>query len=102
MKVRYTASGARDLEKSIDDFLQRAPHVVRDFADEIDDAVARLRKYPYSAQESEERGVYRKYIRRFQYSIFYSVDEAAAEIGFCTFATLHAGGRGKTNESDCR
>ena len=80
MKVRYTASGARDFDEAINNLLERSPHVVADFANDIEMAIDRLLEHPYSAQETKKPGVYRKYVRRFQYSIFYAVDEEATEI----------------------
>ena len=68
MRVRYTDPAARELEASILYLREHAPSVVVDFADSIDSAVAELLDHPYSAQETEQRGVRRKYIRRFRYS----------------------------------
>jgi plasmid stabilization system protein ParE len=75
MRVRYTEPAALELEASILYFCEHAPSVVVDFADNIDNAVAELLDHPYSAQETEHRGVRRKYIRRFRYSIFYTVED---------------------------
>ncbi len=74
MRVRYTDPAALEFEASILYLREHAPSVVVDFADSIDGAVAELLDHPYSAQETEQRGVRRKYIRRFRYSIFYTVD----------------------------
>jgi len=74
MKVRYTQPAARELEAAISYFLEHAPSVVVDFAHSIDRALARLLDHPYSAEETEKRGVRRVYIRRFRYSIFYTVE----------------------------
>ena len=30
--------------------------------------------FPFSAQETEKKGIRRKYVRRFHYSIFYAVE----------------------------
>jgi plasmid stabilization system protein ParE len=54
--------------------------VVGAFAESINRAVAQLLDNPYSAQETTEAGVRRKYIRRFRYSIFYTVDLEADEL----------------------
>ena len=74
MRVRYSDPAALDLDASISYLLDHAPAVVADFADSIDEAVAQLVLHPYSAQETDKPGVRRKYIRRFHYSIFYTVD----------------------------
>jgi plasmid stabilization system protein ParE len=31
-------------------------------------------EFPFSAQETEKKGVRRKYVRRFHYSVFYAVE----------------------------
>lgn len=73
MRVRYTEPAARELDAGISYFLEHAPSVVVDFADSIDRALTRLLDHPYSAEETEKRGVRRVYVRRFRYSIFYTV-----------------------------
>ena len=55
MKVRYTASGARDFDEAINNLLERSPHVVADFANDIEMAIDRLLEHPYSAQETKNR-----------------------------------------------
>jgi toxin ParE1/3/4 len=55
--------------------LEQYPPSGATFADLIDAAVERLLNHPYSAEETEMRGVRRVYIRRFRYSIFYAVVE---------------------------
>jgi len=73
MRLRYTEPAARELNAGISYFVEHAPSVVVDFADSIDRALTRLLDHPYSAQETEKRGVRRAYIRRYHYSIFYTV-----------------------------
>jgi len=73
MRVRYTEPAARELDAGISYFLEHAPSVVVDFADSIDRALTRLLDHPYSAEETEKRGVRRVYVRRFRHSIFYTV-----------------------------
>ena len=73
MKARYTDPATEELEQSISFLRERAPSVVSNFADSIDDAVARLLDNPYLAQETAMPGVRRWYIRRFRYSIFYTI-----------------------------
>jgi toxin ParE1/3/4 len=74
MRVRYTDPAALELDAGILYFREHAPSAVADFADSIDNAVAELLDHPYSAQETEQGGVRRKYVRRFRYSIFYAVE----------------------------
>jgi len=74
MKVRYTDPALLDFEASIQYLRERAPSLVVDFADSIEKAVAELIDHPYSAQKTQHLGVRRKYIRRFRYSIFYTVE----------------------------
>jgi len=75
MKIRYTDPASGDLEESISYLREHAPAVVIDFADAVDKAISELLLNPYSAQETEKRGIRRKYIRRFRHSIFYTVEE---------------------------
>src|SRR5437868_1183421 len=93
MRVRYTDPATFELEAGIWYFREHAPSVVADFADSIDRAVAELLDHPYSAQETEQLGVRRKYARRFQYSIFYAVE---GDEVFCIFDTPPVAGHGKT------
>ena len=74
MKLRYTDTATLELDESISNFLKKAPAVAADFADSLDHAIAELLENPYSAQETEKAGVRRKYIRRFRYSVFYTVE----------------------------
>jgi plasmid stabilization system protein ParE len=74
MRVRYTEPAADDLEDIISYFHDVAPSVVADFADCIDDAIAKLVDNPYLVQETEKPGVRRWYLRRFRYSIFFTVE----------------------------
>jgi plasmid stabilization system protein ParE len=74
MKVRYTEPAAGELETIITYFRDIAPSLVADFADSIDDAVAQLLDNPHLVQETEKSGVRRWYIRRFRYSIFFTVE----------------------------
>ena len=74
MKVRYTEPAAEELETIISYFRDIAPSVVADFADSIDDAVSQLLDNPYLVQETEKSGVRRWYLRRFRYSIFFTVE----------------------------
>jgi plasmid stabilization system protein ParE len=74
MKLRYTDPAADELEECISYFLDHVPSLIADFADSIDAAVAQLVDNPYMAQETEKPGVRRWYIRRFRYSIFYTVE----------------------------
>jgi toxin ParE1/3/4 len=74
MRLRYTDTASLDLDQGISYLRDNAPEVVADFADSIDNAVAQLIENPYLAQETEEPGVRRRYIRRFKYSIFYAIE----------------------------
>jgi plasmid stabilization system protein ParE len=74
MKVRYTEPAAEELEAIISYFMEAAPAVVADFADGIDNAVSQLLDNPYLVQETTQPGVRRWYLRRFRYSIFFTVE----------------------------
>jgi plasmid stabilization system protein ParE len=74
MKARYAEPAADELEQSVAYFREHAPAFAADFADSVDDAVARLLTNPLIAQETEIPGIRRWHIRRFKYSIFYAVE----------------------------
>jgi toxin ParE1/3/4 len=74
MRVRYTDTALRELADAVSYLLERRPPSAAVFADLVDAAVARLSDYPYSAEQTEKPGVRRVYIRRFRYSIFYTVE----------------------------
>jgi plasmid stabilization system protein ParE len=80
MKVRYTATAGREFDQAVDYLLQNAPHIAPAFADSIEHAIAELVENPLSAQETELAGVRRKYLRRFRYAVFYSIDRNADEL----------------------
>jgi plasmid stabilization system protein ParE len=74
MKVRYTATAAREFANRIEYLAQHAPSIVAEFADAIERGVREVAELPFSAQETDKKGVRRKYVRRFHYSIFYAVE----------------------------
>jgi plasmid stabilization system protein ParE len=74
MRARFTDPASFELERSISYFVEHAPASATAFADSIDATVARLVENPYSSQETEMPGIRRAYIRRFRYSIFYTVE----------------------------
>jgi plasmid stabilization system protein ParE len=80
MKCRFTETASAELAESVDYLIQHAPSVSGDFADSIDAAIAELLENPYSAQETELSGVRRKFVRRFRYALFYTIDEAKDEL----------------------
>ena len=71
--MRYTATAARELSNGIEYLTEHAPSVVAAFADAIERAVKDVADFPFSAQETEKKGIRRKYVRRFHYCIFYTV-----------------------------
>jgi plasmid stabilization system protein ParE len=73
MKVRYTDTASRELDEAIAFLNEFAPSVAGQFADAIEKAIVELTEYPFSAQQTDMEDVRRKYVRRFRYSIFYSV-----------------------------
>jgi plasmid stabilization system protein ParE len=74
MRVRYTATAAHEFGDGIEYLTQHAPSIVAEFADAIEQAVKDTAEFPFSAQETEKKGVRRKYVRRFHYSVFYAVE----------------------------
>jgi plasmid stabilization system protein ParE len=80
MRVRYTATAQRELDHAVDYLLEHAPTVAAAFVDSIERAVKGLLAHPYSAQETSQPGVRRKYVRRFRYGLFYVVNRDADEL----------------------
>jgi plasmid stabilization system protein ParE len=74
MRVRYTDTAAQELDKAIEYLREHAPLIVEEFADAIERGVRDLAEFPFSAQETEKKGVRRKYVRRFHYSIFHAIE----------------------------
>jgi plasmid stabilization system protein ParE len=74
MKLRYTDPATEELQQSISYFREHAPSSVADFADSIDHAAAQILENPYLAQATEIPKIRRWYIRRFKYSIFYTIE----------------------------
>ena len=80
MKIRYTAAARRELNEAVDYLLEHASTVAAAFVDSIESAEAELLQNPYSAQETEQKGIRRKYIQRFRYGLFYMIDPDADEL----------------------
>ena len=80
MKIRYTATARRELNEAVDYLLKHAPTFAGAFVDSIESALAELLDNPYSAQETEQTGIRRKYIHRFRYGLFYMIDRRAEEL----------------------
>jgi plasmid stabilization system protein ParE len=80
MKVRYTATASQEFSHAVDYLLEHAPHVAAAFADSVEQAIADLAENPLSAQQTEQSGVRRKYIRRFGYAVFYSLNQNGDEL----------------------
>ena len=74
MRVRYTDTAAHDLKNGIEYLAEHAPLIAAEFAEAIERGVGELVDFPFSAQETEKKGIRRKYVRRFRYSIFYAVE----------------------------
>jgi plasmid stabilization system protein ParE len=74
MRLRYTEPASFELERGISYFLEHAPASAATFADSIDAAVARVLDNSYSYQETDMPGTRRAYVRRFRYSIFYTIE----------------------------
>ncbi|CAN0506737.1 unnamed protein product, partial [Phaeothamnion confervicola] len=80
VKRRFTRTASAELDQAVEYLIQHAPLAAGDFADSIDAAVAELIENPYSAQETELKGIRRKYVRRFRYALFYTIDEEKDEL----------------------
>jgi toxin ParE1/3/4 len=74
MRAQYTETALRELTSAVSYLLERRPSSAAAFADLVDAAVIRILDHPYSAEETEMAGVRRVYIRRFRYSVFYTVE----------------------------
>lgn len=74
MRVRYTDPATDDLEEIIEYFRVNVPSLVGELANAIDEAVSKLLDNPLVVQETEKSGVRRYFIRRFRYSIFFTVE----------------------------
>jgi len=57
MRVRYNATAAREFANGIEYLTQHAPSIVAEFADAIEQGVKEVAEFPFSAQETEKKGV---------------------------------------------
>jgi plasmid stabilization system protein ParE len=74
MRARYTDTALVELDDAVSYLIERNPSSAAALAGLVDAAVARLLDHPYAAEETEMPGVRRVYIRRFRYSVFYTVE----------------------------
>jgi plasmid stabilization system protein ParE len=71
----HTETALLELDGAVSYLIEHSASSATAFADLIDATVARLLDHPYSAEETEKSGVRRAYIRRFRYSLFYTVEQ---------------------------
>ena len=81
MKVVYTDEALRDLDEILAFIASNYPAIAASFVMRLDAVMARIGRWPESAQEVEQRpGVRMVPLIRYPYRIFYQVTTAAVEI----------------------
>lgn len=74
MSVRYTRDALHDLDQISSYLAQHDPAVAAALLDAVELVVARLARFPLSAQATELPGVRAAPVQRFPYIIFYTAD----------------------------
>jgi plasmid stabilization system protein ParE len=81
MKVVYTDEALRDLDEILTFIASNYPAISASFEMRLDAVMARIGRWPESAQEVEQRpGVRTVPLIRYPYRVFYQVTTAAVEI----------------------
>ena len=81
MKVVYTDEALRDLDEILAFIASNYPAIAASFVMRLDAVMARIGRWPESAQEIEQRpGVRMAPLVRYPYRVFYQVTTAAVEI----------------------
>ena len=86
MSARYTRDAINDLDQISSYLAKHDPAVAGALLDAVELIVARLARFPRSAQATEMRGVRAAPVQRYPYIVFYTVDGATSR--FITFAML--------------
>lgn len=75
MKVRFTSVARREIAEILSYIAHDNPAAVQRVASEIESTVALLSRHPRIAMVVHESGIRAKLLGRFQYRIFYTIDE---------------------------
>ena len=73
MTVRHLSAAHAEFVSAIAYYDAEQPHLGDDFADAVDQAVATMSRDPTSWERVDPRGIYRMPVKRFPYSILYTV-----------------------------
>lgn len=80
MRVRYTDPATADLQDISAYLIERNPRAAAAVGAAVEATVARIAKFPESAQATDEPGVRMAPAGRFPYLIFYSVTDDEVQI----------------------
>ncbi len=86
MSVRYTREALRDLDQISSYIAARNIPAAAALLDAIEATVARLERFPLSAQQTEMAGIRAAPVLRFPYIIFYTAEEHGVTIHYVRHA----------------
>ncbi len=86
MSARYTRDALRDLDQISSYLAEHDPAVAAALLDAIEAVVARLARFPLSAQATEMPGVRAAPVLRYPYIVFYTVDAGDVVIHYVRHA----------------
>jgi len=86
MSVRYTRDALRDLDQISAYIARHNANAAADLLTSVETVVARLDRFPRSAQETEMTGVRGAPVLRYPYIIFYSIEDHGITIHYVRHA----------------
>lgn len=86
MSVRYTRDALRDLDQISSYLADHDPAVAAALLDAVDAVVARLARFPFSAQATEMPGVRAAPVLRYPYIVFYTAEAGDVVIHYVRHA----------------
>jgi toxin ParE1/3/4 len=86
MSVRYTRDALYDLDQISSYLAEHDPAVAAALLDAVESVVARLTRFPMSAQTTEMPGIRTAPVLRYPYIVFYSVETGDITIHYVRHA----------------
>lgn len=74
MRIRFLEAAQREVDDAVAWYDEREEELGRDFLDELDRAIRRIKSFPLASTEIEP-GIRRCLLARFPYGLIYGIDE---------------------------
>jgi len=74
MRIRFLEAAQREVDAAVAWYNEREEDLGRDFLDELDRVVRRIKSFPQASSEIEP-GIRRCLLARFPYGLIYGIDE---------------------------